>query len=80
MSTDRKGRVVLIMFVKIPVLYGVGFLLLKSGLAIPALLAGFIWPLSIIVMKAMGRMVLKMDKAPVLKTSFRANSREGNRR
>jgi hypothetical protein len=51
-----------VMFVKIPALYGIGFLLLWCGV-FPAvgLLAGFCWPLLVTFLKAGGRLVLGID-------------------
>lgn len=67
-------------FAKVPVLYAAGFFLLKSGLPIPALLAGFMWPLSIVVLKASGRMILRMDQSPVFEKSLRAGNEKGRPR
>ena len=51
-----------LMFVKIPALYGIGFLLLWCGI-FPAtgLLAGFGWPLLVVFLKAGGRLLLGLD-------------------
>ncbi|UCG51758.1 MAG: hypothetical protein JSW58_16555 [Candidatus Latescibacterota bacterium] len=58
----HKARIAIVMVVKIPALYGVGYLLLWSGLFPPAgLLAGFIWPLFVIMLKAVGRIILGID-------------------
>jgi hypothetical protein len=52
------------LFVKFPVLYVSGFLLLKSGhLALTGLAAGFTWPFFVIMMKGLGRYYLKMDES-----------------
>lgn len=57
----RRLRAVLILLVKVPVLYFVGFLLLRSSLPDIALLAGFMWPLSVIALKSAARLILKLD-------------------
>jgi hypothetical protein len=64
MDRSSKVRMVLIALVKVPVLYGFGFLLLKVNY-LPAefLLVGFMWPLVVITLKAMGRLILKLDAA-----------------
>ena len=61
-------RVALVTLIKVPVLYFAGYLVLAyTTLPVPALLAGFLWPLSTMVLKALGRLVLRMDasKSPV---------------
>jgi hypothetical protein len=59
---NKRFRLALILMVKMPVLYACGFFLLKSGwLTVSGLLAGFMWPLFIITLKAMGRMILRLD-------------------
>jgi hypothetical protein len=59
----RKLRIALVMIVKLPVLYAVGFVLLSSAwFPIASLLAGFIWPLVVIVLKVLGRAILRMDE------------------
>ncbi|MFQ5510246.1 MAG: hypothetical protein ACE5EO_00200 [Candidatus Krumholzibacteriia bacterium] len=64
--TDGKKerlRAALLFVVKIPVLYLIGYLLLRSDrLPDPGLLAGFMWPLSVIVLKAFARLILRMDE------------------
>jgi hypothetical protein len=64
--TKRKrgyARIALVMAAKFPVLYAAGFLLLKSGmLPVAGLLAGFLWPLFVTTMKALGRVFLKLDE------------------
>lgn len=57
-----KWRVVWMCLVKVPLLYGAGFVLLESTLPVPALLAGFMWPLGVIVLKAVGRVILRLDR------------------
>jgi hypothetical protein len=65
--TNEKRDVPMILvalFVKFPVLYAAGFLLLKSGrLTLLGLAAGFTWPFFVIVMKGLGRYYLKMDES-----------------
>jgi len=57
-------RIALVMFAKVPVLYFAGFMLLKIGtLPIAWMLAGFLWPIAITLLKAIGRVALGMDKA-----------------
>lgn len=59
-----RTRIVLISLVKFPLLYAIGFLLLRSGMfSVPGAMAGFLWPLTVIVLKAAGRIVLGMDKS-----------------
>lgn len=61
-DTRDKRRLTLIVLVKAPVLYAAGFLALQSGwFPVIAMLAGFLWPLFIITLKALGRMVLRID-------------------
>jgi len=56
-------RITIISLVKFPVLYAIGFLLLASGVfSVPGAMAGFLWPFTVIVLKAVGRLVLGMDK------------------
>lgn len=58
----RRLRIAGVAMIKIPVLYALGFLLVRSELLpVTGLLAGFIWPLAVIVMKALGRLVLRLD-------------------
>jgi hypothetical protein len=56
--------IVLAMAVKFPVLYGAGLVML-AVLKLPAawLVAGFTWPLFVAVMKAAGRMFLRLDES-----------------
>ena len=57
----KPGRFVLVAFVKVPVLYTIGFVLMKIQLPLTWLLAGFLWPLAVIVLKTAGRLVLRLD-------------------
>jgi hypothetical protein len=57
----QRLRAALILLVKVPVLYLIGFLLLRSSLPDFGLLAGFMWPLSVIVLKSVARLILKLD-------------------
>ena len=60
----RKLKIVAVLVAKLPVLYGAGYLLLDSGrLPIAGLLVGFAWPLSVVVLKAAGRLILGLDRA-----------------
>lgn len=58
----QKRWIVATLLIKAPLLYLAGFLLFKSGLPAMGLLAGFMWPLSVIVLKSLGRMFLKLDE------------------
>ncbi|MEE9269523.1 MAG: hypothetical protein V3V49_04610 [Candidatus Krumholzibacteria bacterium] len=57
----QRLRPALGLLVKVPVLYFVGFLLLRSSLPDLGLLAGFTWPLSVIALKSAARLILKLD-------------------
>lgn len=64
-TKQKRGytRIALTMAAKFPVLYLAGFFLLKSGIfPVMGLLAGFLWPLFVITMKALGRAFLKLDE------------------
>ena len=55
--------IVITMFIKFPVLYGAGFLLLWNGyLSVIGLVAGFTWPFFVLTMKGLGRYYLKLDE------------------
>ena len=72
-SERNKTRVTLIALIQAPVLYAAGFVALSVGVfPVISLLAGFLWPLFIITLKAMGRMVLRLDDG---RTISRVNSR-----
>lgn len=59
---NHKLRIAAVLVLKAPVLYGAGYLLLQTGwLPVAGLLAGFVWPLSVIALKAAGRLVLGLD-------------------
>jgi len=61
----RRLRIVAILLLKVPVLYAIGFLLLSSGwFPVALLVAGFVWPLTVILLKVLGRLVLRMDEPP----------------
>lgn len=50
-------------FIKFPVLYAAGFLLLWNGyLSVAGLVAGFTWPFIVLLMKGLGRHYLKLDE------------------
>ena len=68
-ADKQRLRVALILLVKVPVFYLTGFLLLASGrLPVIGLLAGFMWPLVVIVLKSSALVIAKiMDKR---KSSF----------
>ncbi len=69
-------RIIVALFVKFPVLYVAGFLLLRSGyLSAFGLVAGFTWPFFVIMMKGLGRYYLKLDES---KSFFGKNSRTGS--
>jgi len=61
-SRDRRA-IAVALAIKFPVLYGIGFGILASGLPAPWVLAGFAWPLFVAVMKAVGRNYLRLDNA-----------------
>ena len=55
--------IVVIMFIKFPVLYAAGFFLLWNGyLSVAGLVAGFTWPFFVLLMKGLGRYYLKLDE------------------
>ena len=57
------AAIVVTVFIKFPVLYGAGFLLLWNGyLSIAGLMAGFTWPFFVLMMKGLGRYYLKLDE------------------
>ena len=59
----RRLRTVAILLLKVPVLYAIGFLLLSSGwFPVASLIAGFVWPLTVIFLKVLGRLILRMDE------------------
>ena len=50
-------------FIKLPLLYGAGFLLITwDYLPKPGLVAGFSIVLAVIILKGLGRMILKLDE------------------
>ncbi len=65
-STDPeryRSKIAAVMFLKVPVLYGVAYLVVRiAGLPLVGFLAGFAWPLSVIALKAGGRLVLGLDR------------------
>ncbi len=62
-SKRNRLRIALVFFAKFPALYLVGYLALNSGrFPIPALLVGFIWPFFVMLMKALGRVYMKLDE------------------
>jgi hypothetical protein len=65
LTTDERKvlGIVITMFIKFPVLYGVGLLLLWNGyLSVAGLVAGFTWPFFVLLMKGLGRHYLKLDE------------------
>lgn len=61
-ANGRRVRMILIALVKVPVLYALGYLLIWTGyFPLELLLAGFMWPLMVITLKAMGRLILRLD-------------------
>jgi hypothetical protein len=57
-----KLRIAAVLLLKVPVLYGIGYALLSMArLGAPWLLAGFGWPLLVVVLKAAGRFLLGLD-------------------
>ena len=66
-AKESRLRMVLIALVKVPVLYALGFLLISTGyFSLPLLLAGFMWPLLVITLKSLGRLVLRLDSREAL--------------
>ena len=58
----RKLWIAAVLLLKVPVLYGTGYLLLSAVRpSAPWLLAGFGWPLLVVVLKAAGRLLLGLD-------------------
>jgi hypothetical protein len=58
----RKGKVIMISMVKFPLLYAVGYLLLKTGYFPPlSLICGFTLIFLVIFLKALGRWILSMN-------------------
>lgn len=55
-------RIVLALAVKFPVLYVAGWLMLRQGLSPLWMMAGFTWPFCVLVLKAGGRIYMKMDE------------------
>jgi hypothetical protein len=56
-------KVIVALAVKFPILYAVGFLLLwLEQLPVLALVAGFTWPFAVMVLKAIGRVYLRLDE------------------
>lgn len=59
----RKGKVILIAVLKFPLLYAVGFILLRINYFPPlSLVSGFTLIFLVMFLKAMGRWVLSLDK------------------
>jgi hypothetical protein len=66
-ARNSRVRMVLIALVKVPVLYAVGFFVISVGyFPLPLLLAGFMWPLLVITLKSLGRLVLRLDSREAL--------------
>jgi hypothetical protein len=64
-TTEKRSTtgIVVTVFIKFPVLYAAGFLLLWNGyLSIAGLVAGFTWPFFVLLMKGLGRYYLKLDE------------------
>lgn len=60
----RTAHVVVAVVLKFPLLYALGFLLItRDWLSIGGLVAGFSWPFAVLVLKAFGRVYLKMDES-----------------
>jgi hypothetical protein len=58
----RRLRIAAVLLLKVPVLYGIGYILLSAArLEALWLLAGFGWPLLVVVLKAAGRLLLGLD-------------------
>jgi hypothetical protein len=66
-AQNSRMRMVLIALVKVPVLYLIGFLLINTAyFPLPLLLAGFMWPLLVITLKGLGRLLLRLDSREAL--------------
>jgi hypothetical protein len=64
-TTDKRNTagIVVTVFIKFPVLYAAGFLLLWNGyLSVAGLVAGFTWPFFVLMMKGLGRYYMKLDE------------------
>jgi hypothetical protein len=64
-TTEKRqtAGIVVTVFIKFPVLYAAGFLLLWNGyLSVAGLVAGFTWPFLVLLMKGLGRYYLKLDE------------------
>jgi hypothetical protein len=60
---SQKLRIGAVLILKVPVLYGVGYLLIETKwLPVVGLLAGFVWPMTVVTLKAVGRLVLGLDE------------------
>lgn len=61
-----RKRIIGLVLIKFPVLYGVGFLLLwPRWLPAAGLVAGFSWPFAVLFLKAAGRVWLKLDETSI---------------
>ena len=56
-----RASIVKSLVIKFPVLYAIGFGLLVLNLPVYGILAGFVWPLMVAVLKAAGRGYLRLD-------------------
>ena len=64
LARQGKLRMVMIALVKVPVLYAIGFgIIWFRYFPIQSLLAGFTWPLVVITLKSLGRLILRLDDA-----------------
>jgi hypothetical protein len=56
-------KLIVVLAIKFPVLYALGFLLLwLEQLPVAALVAGFSWPFAVMVLKAFGRVYMGLDE------------------
>lgn len=77
----RNIRLPLVLLVKLPVLYGLGFFVLTiDRLPTVAVLSGFTWPLIVITLKLLGRAVLKMDRPVAVSPSGDLTGEKARRR
>lgn len=60
-----KVKIAILALVKFPLLYGAGYLLLRLGLPVLGLLTGFWIVLAVVVAKAIGRLITRMDAVPL---------------
>jgi hypothetical protein len=75
LSARSKIRVAVLALAKFPLLYGAGYLILRSGFPVASLLVGFWIILAVVVAKALGRLILGMDPVPAIGRAGRSEER-----